>query len=60
MKNNTLENRDQEGRLSQQKKLSFYEENYILEPDDYEIDKGYFLFEGEIDEDSEDYYRIAN
>jgi len=60
MKNKSTETRDQVDRLSQQKKLSFYEENYILEPDDYEIDKGYFMFEGEIDEDSNDYYRIAN
>ncbi len=60
MKNNTLENSDQVGRLSPQKQLSFYEENYILEPDDYEVDYGYFLFEGEVDEDDENYYRIAN
>jgi hypothetical protein len=28
--------------------LSFYEENYILEPEDYEKDNGYFVYEGDI------------
>ena len=34
-----------QGIVSQQKHLSFYEENYILEPEDYEEDRGYFEYE---------------
>lgn len=60
MKNSTQGYNDQIGCVSQ-KKLSFYEENYILEPEDDTIDKGYFLFEGEIDTevDNPSYHTVA-
>lgn len=45
MKNNTQRNDDQQSCISQQKHLSFYEENYILEPEDYEKDNGYLEYE---------------
>ena len=47
MKNNTQRNDIQQGCISQQRKLSFYEENYILEPEDYENDNGYLKYESD-------------
>lgn len=47
MKNNTQRNNNLEGCISQQRKLSFYEENYILEPEDLDEDKGYFEYESD-------------
>jgi hypothetical protein len=47
MKSNTKGNDGQQTCISQQKHLSFYEENYILEPEDNEKDNGYFEYEGD-------------
>ncbi len=47
MKNSTQRNDIQQGCISQQRKLSFYEENYILEPEDYENDNDYFNYESD-------------
>ncbi|MCF6132512.1 hypothetical protein [Flavobacterium wongokense] len=47
MKNNTQRNGIQQGSVSQYKTLSFYEENYILEPEDFEKDNGYFVYESD-------------
>lgn len=47
MKNNTQRNDNQQSCISQQKNLSFYEENYILEPEDYNQDNGYFQYESD-------------
>lgn len=60
MKSYNTENRNLNSCPLQQKELSFYEENYILEPEDYEIDNCYFTFEGDIEEDEDYCYRIAN
>ena len=49
MKNSTQRNIGKQSGVSQQKQLSFYEENYILEPEDYEKDNGYFQYESESD-----------
>lgn len=51
MKNNTQRNDIQQGCISQQRKLSFYEENYILEPEDYENDNGYLKYESDETQD---------
>lgn len=45
MKNSTQRNNSSQATVSQQKKLSFYEEHYILEPDDYGKDNCYFEYE---------------
>lgn len=42
MKNNTERNDSQQGSVSQQHKLSFYEENYILEPESNDDDSFYY------------------
>ncbi len=51
MKNNTQGFNDHAGCVSQNK-LSFYEENYILEPEDITADNHYFEFEGDFDSDA--------
>ncbi len=56
MSNTTHRHNDQIGCVSQKRHLSFYEENYILEPDDANTDNGYFQFEGEIDSDAMEYF----
>lgn len=47
MKITTSGNDSQQSNIPQQKKLSFYEENYILEPEDYQKDNGYFGYESD-------------
>ena len=47
MKNNTQRNDNQPSCVSQQRHLSFYEEHYILEPEDYEEDNGYLQYESD-------------
>ena len=51
MKKSTQGNTNQMGYVSQLKKLSFYEENYILEPVDINADNHYLDFEGDINSD---------
>ena len=59
MKNNTQRNGDPQSCISQQRKLSFYEENYILEPEDYENDNGYFDYESDDTQDAVYYDELA-
>jgi hypothetical protein len=47
MDNYTQGNKSRQIAIFQERQLSFYEENYILEPEDYEKDNGYFMYEGD-------------
>lgn len=47
MENNMQRNDSSINCISQPKHLSFYEENYILEPEDYNRDNGYFQYESD-------------
>lgn len=49
MENTTSGNTNQYGDVPQSVSLSFYEENYILEPEDYEADNGYLSYEGDFE-----------
>lgn len=42
MRTNTERNDSQQGSISQQKRLSFYEENYILEPENPDDDSSFY------------------
>ena len=59
MKNCTQRNHDPQSCISQRKHLSFYEENYILEPEDYEHDNGYFDYESDDTQDAVYYDELA-
>ncbi len=47
MKSNTQRNDNQTSCVSQQRNLSFYEEHYILEPEDYDQDNGFLQYESD-------------
>lgn len=47
MKTNTTSNKEQQTGTSPEKHLSFYEENYLLEPEDHQKDNEYFNYESD-------------
>lgn len=62
MKNTSKETHNRPSGTSQPKHLSFYEENYLLEPEEYAKDNGYFDYESAEASDPvylNDTYRLA-